>query len=83
MNEINTMIVFCNYYDSIVNEFEYEMDKDQDDIDLSLYIDALFEKYRIYLTCKKSAYTDMRAKYLLKKYIEIVMEIVNECINNY
>ena len=36
MDEIQTMIVFYNYYDTYTTKFEYEYDKDQDDIDLSL-----------------------------------------------
>ena len=79
MERISTMIVFCNYYDSTIYDFEYELDKDQDDIDLSLYIDALSTNYRLYLTCKKSAYTEKRAKYLLNRFRSIVMEIINEC----
>ncbi len=83
MNEISTMIVFCNYYDEEIYGFEYEIDKDQDDIDLSLYVDALTNKYRFYLTCKQSAYTKEKAQRLLSDYIKLVMEIIDECSNSF
>lgn len=82
MNEISTMIVFCNYYDAEIYDFEYELDKDQDDIDLSLYIDALTTKYRFYLTCKEASYTEEKAKRLLNDYMKLVVEIVDECSNS-
>ncbi len=82
MEELQTMIVFCNYYDGRLCEFEYEYDRDQDDIDLSLYIDSLSDCYRLYLTCKESSYSISRANYLLSSYINCVVDIVNECSGN-
>lgn len=79
MDEIQTMIVFCNYYDGSMYGFEYEYDRDQDDIDLSLYIDSLSDCYRLYLTCKESSYSASRATYLLSSYINCVVDIVDEC----
>ena len=76
------LIVFCNYYDEEIHNFEYEMDKDQDDIDLSLYVDALANKYRFYLTCKQAAYTEETAKRLLNTYMKLVLEIIDECSNS-
>lgn len=78
MDEIQTMLVFCNYYDGSVTGFEYELDKDQDDIDLSLYIDSLQHRYRLYLTCKGGAYSEERAVYLMDSFIECIRNIAYE-----
>ena len=83
MDEIQTMIVFCNYYDGSVTGFEYELDKDQDNIDLSLYIDSLQNKYRLYLTCKGGAYSEERAVYLMNSFVECVRDIAYELSYNF
>lgn len=79
MEEIKTMLIFCNYYDEKAGCFEYEYDRDQDDIDLSLYVDAMSDMYRLYLTCSEKAYSNERAEYLINKFINIVLEIADEC----
>lgn len=83
MEEIQTMIVFCNYYDGSVTGFEYELDKDQDNIDLSLYIDSLQDKYRLYLTCKGGAYSEERAVHLMNSFIECIRDMAYELGYNF
>lgn len=82
MDEIQTMIVFYNYYDTYTTKFEYEYEKDQDDIDLSRYVDSLQNKYRLYMTCKKASYSKQRAEHLVESYIKIVRNIADELSNN-
>jgi len=82
MEKIETMLVFCNYYDEKADCFEYEYDRDQDDIDLSFYVDAMSDQYRVYLTCREKAYSIERTEYLIHTFIDMILEIVNECNSN-
>lgn len=75
MEYAQTMLIFCNYYNEKVQHIVYEYDRDQDDIDLSLYVDSVDNGYRMLLTCKKSAYSDSYARGLLSKLSDILDEL--------
>ena len=76
MEYAQTMLIFCNYYSEKVQYIVYEYDRDQDDIDLSMYVDSVENGYRILLTCKKSAYSDSYARGLIPKLSDILSNFV-------
>jgi hypothetical protein len=82
MDYIQTMLVFCNYYSERIEHIVYEYDRDQDDIDLSLYIDSLEEGYRLLLTCKKSAYSEQYCRALLVKLEKIFKSFIDELFDD-
>lgn len=76
MEKAKTFFVFSNYYELVTSIFDYEFDRDQDDVDLSLFVDAMSNKYQILITCKKQYYTHERLVKIADAYINIILGIL-------
>lgn len=80
MNKGKTIFVFSNYYDLSKSIFEYEFDRDQDEVDLSFFVDEMQNKYHLLITCKKSLYTKKRLNSICKLYRKIIETMYKEGI---
>ena len=78
MNEGKTIFVFSNYYELAKSIFEYEFDRDQDEVDLSFFVDAMQNKYHLLITCQKSLYTKKRLNSICKLYRKIIKTMYKE-----
>lgn len=71
-----TIFVFSNYYDSEGCIFSYEHDRDQDDVDLSCFVDGMDNKYHIIITCKKMYYSESAAEKIKAELIQSIHDIL-------
>lgn len=77
MNEGKTIFVFSSYYELAKSIFEYEFDRDQDDVDLSFFVDSMKNVYHIIITCKKSLYTNERLENIKNIYRKIIRKVLD------
>lgn len=75
MNEGNTIFVFSNYYELTQSIFEYEHDRDQDEVDMSFFVDAMKDKYHIIITGQKRLYKEETLKKVCHLYKKLLKKI--------
>lgn len=78
MDNIQSMLVFSNFYEEDIPGLVYEFDKDQDDIDFTFYIDEMRDTCRIYFTGKKECYSIETAEDIAQGLIDVIHEIVHD-----
>lgn len=78
MSEGKTIFVFSNYYELTSSIFEYEFDRDQDEVDMSFFVDSMKNKYQILITGRKNLYTEKRIKTISELYKKILTKICEE-----
>ena len=78
MNEGKTIFVFSNYYELTDSIFEYEFDRDQDEVDMSFFVDSMNDRYHILITCKKSLYSMNKLKKICMLYRNIINVMLSE-----
>ena len=66
------------FYELAKSIFEYEFDRDQDEVDLSFFVDAMQNKYHLLITCQKSLYTKKRLNSICKLYRKIIKTMYKE-----
>lgn len=73
-----TFFVFSSYYELSSSIFEYIFDRDQDDVDMSLFVDSMHSKYHILLTGQKNFYSYERMQRVCSLFKDITLRLCQE-----